>query len=50
LVAGEVEGVKETDKTETVVPWRYDSVVWKYADGREIPYPTCEKILAGASP
>jgi len=50
LAAGEAERVKETEQTETVVPWRYDSVIWQYSDGREIPYPACEKILTGAVP
>ncbi len=50
LVAGEAERVKEAERTDTLVLWRYDGVVWQYSDGREIPYPACEKILAGTAP
>lgn len=48
LAAGEAEHVKEADKTETLVPWLYDGVLWRYADGREVRYPGYEDIIAGA--
>jgi hypothetical protein len=48
LVAGEADRVKETDKTETLVPWLYDGVLWQYADGREVRHPGYEDIIAGA--
>ena len=49
LAAGEAERIKETDKTETLLPWVYEGVMWQYADGREVRYPGYEDILAGAS-
>ena len=49
LVAGEAERMRETDQTEKLAPWLYDGVLWQYADGREVPYPSYADILTGAS-
>ena len=49
LVAGEVGKVPTTEKLETLHPWVYDGVVWQYADGHEVVYPSFEEVLAAAA-